>query len=40
MKKLLLYSLILFSFLAKAQNKEKDTHLPEGNGAFTEKKLY
>jgi tetratricopeptide (TPR) repeat protein len=34
----ILIFLLLFSFLAQAQNKEKDTHLPEGNDAFTEKK--
>lgn len=38
MKKLFLYSLILISFLAKAQEKEKDNHLPKGNDAFVEKK--
>ena len=38
MKKLLLYSLILISFLAKAQDKEKDNHLPKGNESFAEKK--
>nr|WP_294773499.1 tetratricopeptide repeat protein [uncultured Flavobacterium sp.] len=38
MKKIILYSLILISFLAKAQNKEKDTNLPKGNEAFLEKK--
>lgn len=37
MKKLLLYSLILISFLAKAQEKEKDNHLPKGNDSFVEK---
>lgn len=36
MKKLFLYSFILISFLAKAQ--EKDKNLPEGNDAFAEKK--
>ena len=38
MKKLLLYSLILISFLAKAQDKEKDKDLPKGNDSFAEKK--
>jgi len=38
MKKLLLYSFILISFLAKAQEKEKDKNLPKGNEAFVEKK--
>lgn len=38
MKKLFLYSLILISFLAKAQEKGKDNHLPEGNDSFVEKK--
>lgn len=38
MKKLLLYSLILISFLAKAQEKEKDKDLPKGNDSFAEKK--
>ncbi len=37
-KYLTLIFFFLFSFLAKAQNKEKDAHLPEGNDAFTEKK--
>jgi len=39
MKKLLLYSLLLISFLAKAQNKEKDSDLPKGNEAFAEKQF-
>lgn len=38
MKKIALYSLLLISFLAKAQNKEKDKNLPKGNEAFLEKK--
>ena len=38
MKKLFLYSLILISFLAKAQEKENDKNLPKGNEAFAEKK--
>lgn len=38
MKKILLYSLILISFLAKAQEKEKDKDLPKGNDSFVEKK--
>lgn len=38
MKKLLLYSFILISFLATAQQKEKDTNLPKGNDSFAEKK--
>ena len=38
MKKIVLYSLILISFLAKAQEKEKDNHLPKGNDSFAEKK--
>jgi tetratricopeptide (TPR) repeat protein len=38
MKNILLYSLILISFLAKAQEKEKDKNLPKGNDAFAEKK--
>jgi hypothetical protein len=37
MRKLFLYSLVLISFLAKAQKKEKDTDLPKGNDAFVEK---
>ena len=37
MKKLLLYSMILISFLAKAQEKEKDNDLPKGNDSFAEK---
>ncbi len=38
MKKIVLYSLLLISFLAKAQKKEKDNNLPKGNEAFIEKK--
>jgi len=38
MKKILLYSFVLISFLAKAQEKEKDKNLPQGNEAFAEKK--
>ncbi|NNT71142.1 tetratricopeptide repeat protein [Flavobacterium sp. IMCC34852] len=38
MKKIVLYSLLLISFLAKAQKKEKDSNLPKGNEAFLEKK--
>lgn len=38
MKKTLLYSLLLISFLAKAQEKEKDKNLPKGNESYTEKK--
>jgi uncharacterized protein HemY len=38
MKKIMLYCLILISFLAKAQEKEKDKNLPKGNDAFVEKK--
>jgi tetratricopeptide (TPR) repeat protein len=38
MKKIVLYSLLLISFLAKAQKKEKDNNLPKGNEAFLEKK--
>lgn len=38
MKKLLLYSLMLISFLAQAQDKEKDKDLPKGNDSFVEKK--
>lgn len=38
MKKIFLYSLVLISFLAKAQEKEKDKNLPKGNEAFVEKK--
>ncbi len=38
MKNIILYSLILISFLAKAQNKEKDKNLPKGNDSFVEKK--
>ena len=38
MKNILLYSLILISFLAKAQEKKKDKNLPKGNDSFVEKK--
>lgn len=38
MKKIVLYCLLLISFLAKAQNKEKDKNLPKGNESFVEKK--
>lgn len=38
MRKIILYSLLLISFLAKAQKKEKDNNLPKGNEAFIEKK--
>lgn len=38
MKKWLLYSFVLVSFLANAQKKEKDTNLPKGNDSFAEKK--
>ncbi len=38
MKKLFLYGLVMVSFLAKAQQKEKDKYLPKGNESFTEKK--
>jgi tetratricopeptide (TPR) repeat protein len=38
MKKLLLYSFVLISFLAKAQEKGKDKNLAKGNESFTEKK--
>jgi len=38
MKKIFIYSLILISFLAKAQEKEKDKNLPKGNDSFVEKK--
>ena len=37
MRKLFLYSLILISVVAKAQEKDKD--LPKGNEAFVEKKF-
>ncbi|MGL2965484.1 tetratricopeptide repeat protein [Flavobacterium sp. XGLA_31] len=37
MKKLLLYSLLVISFWANAQQKEKDSHLPKGNDAFADK---
>ena len=36
MKKLFLYPFLLLTFLAKAQEKDKD--LPKGNDAFIEKK--
>ncbi|MBP6557942.1 MAG: BatC protein [Flavobacterium sp.] len=39
MKNIILYSLILISFLAKAQKKENDNNLPKGNEAFLEKKF-
>jgi len=39
MKKILLYCFVLISFLAKAQEKEKDKNLPQGNEAFAEKKF-
>jgi hypothetical protein len=35
---LILTSIFLISFLAKAQEKEKDNHLPKGNDSFAEKK--
>lgn len=38
MKKIILFTIILFSFFAKAQKKEKDKTLPKGNEAFAEKK--
>ncbi len=38
MKKLLVYGLLVTSFLAKAQEKEADKNLPQGNEAFAEKK--
>ena len=38
MKKLFIYSFLLVSFLAKAQEKERDNHLPKGNENFAEKK--
>jgi tetratricopeptide (TPR) repeat protein len=38
MKKILLYGLLVTSFLAKAQEKEADKNLPQGNEAFAEKK--
>lgn len=37
MKKIVTYCLIIISFLAKAQQKEKDKFLPKGNEAFEEK---
>jgi len=37
MKKWLVYSLLLISFFAMAQKKEKDTHLPKGNASFADK---
>lgn len=39
MKKWILYSSLLLSFLVNAQKKEKDTNLPKGNEAFAEKKF-
>lgn len=38
MKKILLYGLLVTSFLAKAQEKEADKNLPQGNETFAEKK--
>jgi tetratricopeptide (TPR) repeat protein len=38
MKRLLIYFLLLTSFFANAQKKDKDITLPEGNEAFAEKK--
>ena len=38
MKKILFYGLLVTSFLAKAQEKEADKNLPQGNEAFVEKK--
>jgi tetratricopeptide (TPR) repeat protein len=38
MKRILIYTLLLLSFLTFAQKKEKDTNLPDGNYAFAEKK--
>src|SRR5574343_599332 len=38
MKKILLYGLLVTSFLVKAQEKEADKNLPQGNEAFVEKK--
>lgn len=38
MTKVILYSLMLISFLAKAQEKEKDKDMPKGNESFSEKK--
>jgi tetratricopeptide (TPR) repeat protein len=37
-KYLILTSILLISFLAKAQEKEKDKNLPKGNDSFAEKK--
>jgi hypothetical protein len=37
MKRILIYSLLLIPFFAKAQGKEKDTNLPKGNDSFVEK---
>jgi tetratricopeptide (TPR) repeat protein len=37
-KYLILTSILLISFLAKAQDKEKDKNLPQGNDSFAEKK--
>lgn len=39
MRKVILYSILLLSFLVQAQKKESDVHLPEGNDAFAEKKF-
>lgn len=39
MNKLILYSVLLISFWATAQKKEKDTYLPKGDEAFVEKKF-
>lgn len=38
MKKIVLYGLLVTSFLAKAQEKEADKNLPQGNETFAEKK--
>ena len=37
-KYLILISILLISFFAEAQEKEKDNHLPKGNDSFAEKK--
>ena len=37
-KYLILTSILLISFFAEAQEKEKDNHLPKGNDSFAEKK--
>jgi hypothetical protein len=37
-KYLILTSILLISFFAKAQEKEKDNHLPKGNDSFVEQK--